>query len=46
MVFNSNQTANKCKIIYFLTGSWDPQAMSVMGPRALGMGPIIDDFNH
>ena len=25
-------------------GAWDPQAMIQMGPRALGMGPIIDVF--
>ena len=34
------------KIIYCLMGSRDPQAMILMGPRALGMGPIIDVFNH
>ena len=33
-----------CKIIYFLMGPWDPWAMILMGPRALGMGPIIDVF--
>ena len=24
----------------------DPQAMILLGPRALEMGPIIDVFNH
>ena len=32
------------KIIDFLMGLWDPCAMILMGPRALGMGPIIDIF--
>ena len=32
------------KIIYFLMGSWDPWAMILMGPRALGIGPIIDVY--
>ena len=27
-------------------GSWDPEAMILMGPRALGMGPIIDVCIH
>ena len=27
-------------------GPWDPRAKIFMGPRALGMGPIIDDFIH
>ena len=27
-------------------GPWDPRAMIIMGSRALGMGPIIDDFIH
>ena len=27
-------------------GPWDPPAMIHMGPRALGMGPIIDVFIH
>ena len=30
------------EIIYFLMGPWDPQSLIHMGPRALGMGPIID----
>ena len=25
-------------------GTWDPGAMILMGPRALGMGPIIDVY--
>ena len=33
------------KIIYCLMGPCDPQAMILMGPRALEMGPIIDVFN-
>ena len=32
------------KIIDFLMGPWDEWAMILMGPRALGMGPIIDIF--
>ena len=34
------------KNIYFFMGPWDPQAMIRMGPRVLGMGPIIDVFIH
>ena len=30
------------KIIYFLMGPWDPWAMILVCPRALGMGPTID----
>ena len=32
------------KIIYIIIGPLDPQTMILMGPRALGMGPIIDVF--
>ena len=39
-------TPQRFKIIYFLLGPWDPRAMILMGPRALGMGPIIDVFMH
>ena len=34
------------KIIYFLMAPWDPQTMILMGPRELGMGPIIDVFSR
>ena len=34
------------KIIYFLMGPWDPWAMILMGPRALGMCPINDVLIH
>ena len=27
-------------------GPWDARVMILMGPRALGMGPIIDCFIH
>ena len=32
------------KMVDFLMGPWDPWAMILMGPRALGMGPIVDVF--
>ena len=34
------------QIDYFLMGAWDPLAMILMGPWALGIGPIIDVFIH
>ena len=34
------------KIIYFLMGPWNLQAMMPMGLRALRMGPMIDAFVH
>ena len=33
------------KIIYFFVGHWDPWAMILMGPRALGMSPVIDFYS-
>ena len=36
----------KLKIIYFLMGPFDPRAMILMDPNALGMGPIIDVLNQ
>ena len=40
------QPGQRFKIIFFLMGPSDPQAMILMGSRALGMGPIIDHFIH
>ena len=33
-------------IIYHVLGPWDLQAMILMGPGALRLGPIIDVCNH
>ena len=37
-----NKSAQRIKNIYFQIGLWDPQAMILMGPTALEMGPMID----
>ena len=34
------------KIMYFLTGPWDPQVMILIGPGALGMGSITYILIH
>ena len=39
LLFSKKQ---RFKIIDFLMGPWDPLAMILIGPRTLGMSPIID----
>ena len=37
---------HRFKIIYFFMGPWEPWAMILLGPRALGMGPTTDVLIH
>ena len=46
LYIESGPRRQRFRIIDFLMGPWQPWAMILMGPRALGMGPIIDIFIH
>ena len=44
--WNFNWNFKNSKLFTALGAPREPWAMILMGPRALGMGPIIDVFNH